>query len=111
MVRCAECGARIIAGGYREGEDRFCSIACFTAGPFDEFCDECTSTTTDDGPHVTMTRANPIHMLRFSKTRCPNCHSVVTRKWIVVILPIIPLKIYRVRWLDGVQYIARKLRA
>jgi Zn-dependent protease with chaperone function len=111
LDRCAECGGRILAGGYRDHEARYCSIACFTAGPFDGFCQECTSTTTDDGPGSTSTYNSIGTSLRSSKTRCPKCHSVVTRKWFVVLfLPVIPLRTYRVRWLNYAQYVGRRLK-
>jgi tetratricopeptide (TPR) repeat protein len=111
LDRCAECGRRIVFGGYTEGLARYCSTACYTGGPFQGFCEECTSSTTEDGPGNTHLHNGIGTSLRPRGERCPKCHSVLTRKWVVILLiPVIPLKEYRVRWINHTQYVGRRLR-
>jgi hypothetical protein len=110
LHRCAHCRRRILFRGYPDGTARYCSIACFTAGPFEGFCHVCTTTTTDEGPGDT-TLSNGIGTsLRPRTRRCAKCHSVLTRKWFVIFLiPIFPLEEYRVRWKNSRSYVARRL--
>jgi Zn-dependent protease with chaperone function len=107
--RCVECSRKILFGGYVDGAARYCSTTCYTAGPVPGFCNVCTAETTDESPGST-TSVNGIGTsLRPRGDRCRNCHSVRTRKWFVILfIPVIPLKEYRVRWLDSQRYLGRK---
>jgi Peptidase family M48 len=111
LDRCAECGSRIVFGGYTEGPARYCSAACYTGGPFPGFCEECMFATTEQGPGNTHLHNGIGTSLRPHGQRCPKCHSVRTKKWIVFLfIPVIPLKQYRVRWINAMQYVGRRLR-
>lgn len=110
--RCAVCSGRIVFGGYKDGDIRYCSAVCYTAGPIPGFCQNCTTATTDESPGNTSTYNSIGTSLRPSGPRCPNCHSVPAKKWFVILLiPIIPLKSYRVRWINHLQYVGRRLSA
>lgn len=112
MHRCAQCRRRILFGGYADGNAHFCSIACFTAGPFQGFCHICTTTTTDESPDNTIVLRGIGTSLLPRNRRCAKCHSVLTKRWFVVFrIPIVPLEEYRVRWINNQRYVARRLNA
>jgi hypothetical protein len=109
--RCAECGSRIVPGGFSEGDARYCSMACYTAGPFPGFCQECEASTTDDAPGSTSTYNGIGATLRAGGRRCATCHSMPAKKWVIVLfLPVIPLKPYRIRWVNRRAYVGRGMR-
>ena len=110
LHRCGHCSRRILFGGYADGGVRYCSISCFTAGPFQGFCHVCTTTTTDEAPGSTTLYKGIGTTLRPRDQRCTECHSVLTREWFVLFLiPIVPLKEYRVRWTNNRTYVGRLL--
>jgi hypothetical protein len=110
MARCVTCNT-IIVGGYRSGEDRYCSLPCFTASPLGNFCPECVDATTPDSPGGTFTFNTVGTRLFFADDRCPKCHSIVQRKAVCAFfLPVIPLSRYRVIYVSGGRYLGRRLR-
>jgi len=84
------------------------------------FCSTCLAQTTDKSPGNTRTYLFLIGTrLIGMKDPCPTCDSVIQRKFLCVILPLVPLGRYRIKYLDGekaalplfsVRYVGRKLR-
>jgi hypothetical protein len=50
------------------------------------FCESCSSSTTEDSPGNTNLYNGIGTSLRPRKERCPKCHSVLAKKWVVVLL-------------------------
>jgi Zn-dependent protease with chaperone function len=109
--RCAQCETRIAWGGFTENGFRYCSMACFTFGSYPGFCPSCEASTTEEPAGSTTTYNGVGTSLRASGPRCRTCHSLPTKKWIVVLLiPLIPLKEYRIRWINQQSYVGRRVR-
>ena len=108
MTRCAVC-QRAMAGGYRAGADRFCSLPCYTHSPTG-FCKACLASTSNDAPGGTFTFNSIGTKLFFANDRCPECHSIVQRKAICALfIPLIPLGTYRVIYVGPSRYVGRKV--
>ena len=111
MHRCATCNARIV-GGYRDGDERFCSLPCLTANPLGMFCQECLDTTNEQAPGNTFTVNLCGTRLAFARQRCPICHSIVQQKSICALMvPVIPLGEYRVLYTANSRYVGRRVVA
>jgi hypothetical protein len=111
MSRCANCNTMMM-GGYRAGDDRYCSLPCYTASPQGNFCEDCMDATTADSPGSTFMVNTVGTRMCFSRDRCPKCHSIVQRKAIVALyIPLIPLAKYRVIYVRGGRYVGRRLRS
>jgi hypothetical protein len=101
-----------MVGGYREGDQRFCSPQCFTYTPARTFCEECIDATIDYAPSHTITYSF-IAGTRWSwwpRERCPTCHSVVQRFCFYLLVPLVTLGRFRVIWITRDKYIARSLK-
>lgn len=110
MARCSVCN-KMIVGGYRDGEERFCSLVCFTASPTGGFCEACMLATTSESPGGTFTFNTFGTTMAFARDRCRTCHSVVQAKAICAFLiPLIPLSRYRVFYVAYNRYVGRRLR-
>ena len=109
MARCAICNS-LMAGGYRDGDLRYCSLYCLTQSPVTGFCEQCVSETTDRSPGSTYTLNYFGTGMFGAGSRCRTCHSVVQGKWIQLILPVVRLGKYRVRYTGPKAYIGRRLK-
>ncbi len=110
MARCSRC-TRIMVGGYKSGEERFCSLSCYTSSPTGTFCGACMAATTNDTPGGTFTFNSVGTRLCFVRNRCPECHSIVQRKFFVALyIPLIPMGSYRVIYTAPRRYLGRRLR-
>ena len=106
MKSCLYCNQKIVMGGKGE-EKEFCSSKCESlfAKVEEGFCEKCISQTTDEHPGTvyslnaigTMlmgTRWNPKGL-----DPCPDCGSVVQKKWYTFGVGIKPLGTYRILYL------------
>jgi hypothetical protein len=110
MARCGTCNTLMI-GGYRSGNEQYCSLPCYTASPLGGFCQDCLDATTADTPGGSFTFNTFGVRLYFAGKRCPKCHSIVQRKAVCAFyIPIIPMARYRVIYVGGNRYLGRKLR-
>ena len=109
MARCSTCNTMMV-GGYRDGDLQYCSLFCFTQSPVAGFCAQCVAETTDESPGGTFT-LNGFGTGWFGASdRCRTCHSVVRGKWIqLLLLPVVRLGRYRMRYAAVNTYIGRKL--
>ena len=111
MARCEVCDRTILAGGYKHGDRRYCSLPCYTA--FDgDFCEACLSEISSEDVRSGFTVNGIGTRMRASGERCPRCHSIQAARWFVFVeIPILRLAgRYRVRWLTHTTYFGRKLR-
>lgn len=100
-----------MVGGYRAGEERFCSLPCLTASSAQSFCEACVDATTPKSPGNTFNIQSFGTRMYFAKHRCPTCHSVVQTKAICVLfVPIFPLGRYRVIYFSQTAFAGRALR-
>ena len=110
---CSACGTSLFVGGYRDGDRTFCSPVCYGFSPKGTFCRECSAETTDE-PAGKIGSSNYLigTSLLGAKHRCPQCRSIVQRKWLHVLVPI-PRQRYRVIYLSGdilsSQFISRRV--
>ena len=109
---CANCKGMILGGGQREGELRFCSVACQRFYHQPGFCDSCVSQTTPEQVAATYAFRGLFgtRLLGFGK-HCDSCNSIIKRKWICVVLPIFPFgEKYRILQLTRLRYQSRKVK-
>jgi hypothetical protein len=110
VTRCSCCN-RLMVGGYRAGEERFCSLPCLTASSAQSFCEACVDATTPKSPGTTFNFQSFGTRMYFAKHRCPTCHSVVQTKAICALfVPIFPLGRYRVISFSPTAFAGRALR-
>ena len=110
MTRCAVCNSRMV-GGIREGSARYCSAACYSQSPLPNFCERCLGETTEASPAPVFS----LHLfgmgLYGTDRRCPECHSVVQRKWLELAgIPVIRIGRYRMRYSGRTSWTGRRLR-
>jgi hypothetical protein len=110
MPACTICGVPVAGSYRRDGDAIFCSLACMTKNATGEFCERCLADTIDASPGGMFTFNLVGTNLIGGKERCPDCHSVVQRKVFQFVIPLVPLKRYRVLWVSPVEYRGRELR-
>jgi hypothetical protein len=109
MANCTTCH-RWVSAGYRQNGDRFCSLPCLTYSDQEGFCDRCLSETRENHSGDLLVNVNLIGVgMLGRRDRCPSCHSIVQTKWIQVLLPLFPLKKYRVIYTAPDQVVGREL--
>jgi len=100
MNQCALCGKRKMLGGFAENEHFFCSKKCSEGYKIAQkgFCKKCTSETTDEsiGGGNSFNGIGTGLGFGFRKSKCPECNSVIRRKWFYFGFPIVPLGKFRV---------------
>src|SRR6185436_3254734 len=106
MARCAVCNS-IMFGGYSHGEERFCSLVCYTYSPIRDFCLKCVEETTDESPGNT---TNPGMRLVDAKDRCPDCHAIVQRKLLFGLVFWWTPTRYRVLYVGHKTYVGRRIK-
>lgn len=107
--KCAHCGSRIVFG-VKDGEDHFCDKYCLENHRYPGFCKDCVSETTEESTGGTSSINGIGTTLYGAASRCPNCHSVIKRKWFCIFcIPIVPLKRYRVKPVTSRTHISRRL--
>lgn len=122
MKKCHHCNKVIAFGGYKDENGLFCSRNCagFFKAQTTGFCEKCLSETTDEFPG-TISSVNAIGtMLMGSRWNpkgidpCPNCGSVIQKKWITFGVGIIALGTYRILYFKkGItesDFIGRRLK-
>jgi hypothetical protein len=110
MDRCARCNTAILFGGIREEGQIFCGRLCFENHKYQGFCPSCVAETKDTSPGGTYTLNGIGTKLYGNYVKCPTCFSVIKRKWFCVLLiPVIPLSRYRIKFVSGNRYIGRLL--
>lgn len=109
--KCANCGSAII-GGPREGENRFCSKECQHYFLKPGYCEQCVADTTAEGMGGTFT-VNFLfgtRLMSWGGESCPRCFSKVMRKWLWILIPLIPVSgRYRVLYQTPKRYLSRRL--
>ena len=109
LNRCAGCGA-MIAFGIKDGEQRYCNKYCQEFHKYPNFCKDCVAETTDEATGGTSSINGIGTSLYGSSSKCPNCHSVVKRKWFCIFcIPVVPLKRYRIKQVTAKLHIGRRL--
>lgn len=109
MARCNSCD-KLMLGGYKEGEQRFCSLPCYTRSDLRGFCADCVSQTDARSPGGTFTFNTFGTRMFFSRDRCPKCHSIVQTKAVCAFFaPVIPIAKYRVIYTGPSTYVGRRL--
>jgi hypothetical protein len=109
---CSNCKGMILGSGTREGDLRFCSVACQRFYHQPGFCDSCVSQTTSEPMTRTFAYKGLIgtRLLGFGE-HCEKCNSTIKRKWFWLILPLFPFGAkYRVLRLSRLRYQTRKLK-
>jgi endogenous inhibitor of DNA gyrase (YacG/DUF329 family) len=110
--KCANCGATLIGGG-KEGEARFCSNQCRDFHSHPGFCEQCIAETTAEGLGGTFS-VNLIfgtHLMGWGSQPCPRCRSKVMRKWLWILIPLIPVSAkHLVLYQTRTHYFSRKLK-
>jgi|SRR5882724_10340210 len=110
MARCASCNS-IILFGKKEGDLQFCNQQCmeFFAAP--NFCQSCIDASTSESPGGTYTLNGVGTVIYGNSAKCPDCFSVVRKKWFCIIyIPIIPLGTYRIKAVTASRYLGRKIK-
>ena len=78
------------------------------------FCQECLAQTTDESPGFVFTINWLGIRLLGGGDPCPACGSIVQRKWICLVMPIVPLGRYRVVYLGqgfmSTRFVGRRLK-
>lgn len=109
VKRCAHCKQLIPFGAYVDGEEAFCSLPCLTASPLQRFCADCLGETSDVSPgHTFLVGAMGSRLMGVEK-RCPTCHSIEQREWFGLLVPLVPLQLYRCRYSTPTSYVGRRL--
>ena len=110
--KCANCGTTLLGGG-KEGEKRFCSDRCKQWHSHPGFCQQCVAETTEEGVGGTFT-INVLfgtRLMAWGSELCPRCHSRAMRKWLWIIIPVVPVSgRYRVLYQTQRVYISRKMK-
>jgi hypothetical protein len=110
--KCANCGSALLGGG-KQGEVRYCSAQCRRFAAHPGFCEQCSAETTQDGMGGTFT-VNLVlgtRLMGWGAEPCPRCHSKVMRKWLWVVIPVIPISPkYRVLYQTPKRYLSRKMK-
>jgi len=110
--KCGNCGAAII-GGPQEGEVRFCSKECHEFFKHPGYCDQCQADTTQEpvGGTFTVNVLFGTRLMSWGGEVCPRCSSRVMRKWLWLLIPLIPVSgRYRVKYQTRKLYFSRKLK-
>jgi hypothetical protein len=111
--KCANCGSVLLGGG-KEGEARFCSEQCRRFAAHPNFCEQCQAETTTEsaGGTFTVNLVLGTRLMAWGAQPCPRCNSKVMRKWLWVVIPLIPVSPhYRVLYRTRTQYFSRKMKA
>jgi hypothetical protein len=94
------CGKKKLIGGFEENGRFFCSKKCATGYKLLEkgFCKKCLSETTEQsiGGGTTFNGIGNGLGFSFFKSECPECGSVIKRKWFYLLFPLIPKGKFRV---------------
>lgn len=108
-TNCAYCSSTIIFGGKKEGGKNFCNSICLEIFKHPDFCADCIDETVDKSPGGTFTLNGIGTRLYGWGSKCPNCSSVIKRKWFcIAFIPVIPLAKYRIKNVSSSKYIGRE---
>lgn len=100
MNTCFHCQKKIFKKGYYIGNKHFCSKNC--AAYFKSqngFCEKCLAETTEEQTgDLRMFNGIGTGLGFFSKknSKCPDCGSIIKRKWFFIGVPIVPHDQYRI---------------
>lgn len=108
---CANCSTTILFGGRQHDGRRFCSAECESWDRHPGFCEACTRETTDESSGGTFSLNGLGSRLALRRRQCPTCGSwLQTLAFCVLLVPLVPLGKYRVRWVSPKRFVSRKLR-
>ena len=110
MKKCASCGSLIVFG-MKAGENHYCDEQCLEHHKYPGFCKECISETTDESTGGTAVATFGVGTALFGRAaKCPICHSVIKRKWFLVLfVPVVPLHRFRIKPVTSTTHFARRL--
>ncbi len=107
--KCINCGTHAIVS-IRAGGGTFCSKQCRDYYQHPDYCRACMAGTTQESAGGTTTVNGVGTKLYGSKSPCPQCGSIIQTKFFCFLLiPVIPLGKYRVKWVSPRRYLSRKL--
>lgn len=108
-TNCASCSSTILFGGKKENGNTFCNDICLEIFRHPDFCSDCRNETIDESPGGTFTfNGIGTHLYGWG-AKCPQCSSVVKRKWFCfAFIPVIPLAKFRIKKVTSSKYIGRK---
>lgn len=109
--KCTNCGITIM-GGVREGDNRFCSKVCRNYFVHPGFCEQCVADTTPEsiGGTYTVNALFGTRLMSWGAEACPRCYSKVTRKWLWIAIPLIPVSgKFRVQYQTRSHYLSRRM--
>jgi hypothetical protein len=122
MNSCVLCGKRKLFGGFEEEGRFYCSKKCREGYAIAEkgFCPKCIDLTTEEtiGGARSFNGIGTGLGFTFRGSKCPDCNSMIKRKWFYFGFPIVPMGKFRIiKVLDrrgfGEQtriYLSRKLK-
>ena len=114
LKSCTHCGVFALTLPFRDSIGRtYCSEACMQwlgEGPR-TFCKKCLFETTGQSSGNLSTINGIGTAFVGSSDACPSCRSVVRRVWFTfLLLPVVPLRKYRVMQISPQQFLSRRLR-
>lgn len=92
---CSVCSQTILVGWHREGDRRFCSVACKRSATHPGFCRVCLEATEPENADVSSVDQMGTKLIG-SWDRCKVCDSVESLEVVVFLVPILPVARFRV---------------
>lgn len=107
--KCRNC-RKFFLFGHHNRLGNFCSRQCLEYCDHPGFCESCLSSTSPESAGNTSSVNGMIGaLLRWRSDRCSRCGSVVQHKIYTVIVPLVPMGIYRVKYYSPNLYYSRRL--
>jgi hypothetical protein len=104
FFKCDRCRKFCLWGGLDEGGKRYCGIPCrdAAAGRKTGFCAACVEQAKDKEPYTGFAWVNLVGTnVMGSSDPCATCGSVISTKWFMIGLPVVPLASYRIWQASG----------
>ncbi|NLI77583.1 MAG: hypothetical protein GX442_14245 [Candidatus Riflebacteria bacterium] len=98
LRKCRSCGNLILAGGLWDRDEPFCCVGCRNTarGKPTELCPACRQEASGEGFTGSTAISGFGTILLGGDASCRHCGSVVMTEWLVLLLPLVPLKSFRV---------------
>src|SRR3989442_14071762 len=109
LNKCLNCGRRSLFSR-KDAAGTFCSRECQSYYAYPTFCPSCIAATTDQSSGGTFTFNFIGTAFVGGYSRCPVCGSVVQILFGWLILPLVPLGRYRVKYITPDRFYSRALK-